>query len=438
MKLSEIAVNWAKDHIQNFYDSDFYFKPFEFQGLWANWNEVLHYLTNTDINSLNVKKPIFYPAPKKGVGFRIVHQLDPLDSLAYTALAYEIAQKVEHKRLSDNIVFSYRISLNGRGDFFAEGNGYNAYKERSSELAMETDYVLVADITDFYNQIYLHRLQNAIELCDPSLEEISKDIEKFLMKLTGKVSRGIPVGPAASIIMAEALLHDIDQYIYAKNQNYVRYVDDIRIFSNSKEELEIMLHNLTQYLYQNHRLTLSSTKTRIVETATFIWECLDNPDEQERAAIYQALSDLNIKSNGDYPDSEPVTDIDDLSKESKVKAQGIAFQTLIDEITQSTELDLGLSRHILRKAKKLRSRVILNGLFDNFDLFTPVIRDVILYLEEVSSTSMFERSQPKFQTILNESSSLKYPFINYWVTTYFANAKFTCNYPELNVASHLK
>ena len=30
-------------------------------------------------------------------------------------------------------------------------------------------YILQTDITDFYNQIYVHRLQNAIEAADSSL-----------------------------------------------------------------------------------------------------------------------------------------------------------------------------------------------------------------------------------------------------------------------------
>ena len=428
-KLSETAVNWAKKHIQNFYDSDFFYKPFEFDGLWANWNEVSEHLTHKDIQSFVVKKPIFYPAPKKGVGFRIVHQLDPIDSLVYTSLAYEIAQKVEDKRLSNETIFSYRIDLNDQGDFFVGGSGYDAFKAKSGELAESFNYVLVTDITDFYNQIYHHRLQNAIELCDPSLNELSTDIEIFLMKITNKVSRGIPVGPAASIIMAEALFNDIDEFIYAKNQNYVRYVDDIRIFSNSKIELENILHDLTEYLYQNHRLTLSSHKTEIFESIDFILGMLENPNEQERTAIHQALSDLNIQVGGDYCDVEPINGINELPQESRIKVQGLAFQKLMSEIVSSDRLDLGLARHILRRAKKLRSRVILKNLLNNFDFFTPVIRDVILYLEEVSSEKMFEYHQNELERVLKESNSLKYPFINYWITTFFATTSYSSSYP---------
>jgi len=53
--------------------------------------------------------------------------------------------------------------------------------------------VLSADISDFYNQLGQHRIQNAMESASVSVER-SENIESFLNRLTGKQSQGLPVG----------------------------------------------------------------------------------------------------------------------------------------------------------------------------------------------------------------------------------------------------
>lgn len=419
--ISEHSVELARSHITNYYDSDFFVKPFEFDALWHNWDEVKFYLTETNIKDFKIKQPIYYPAPKSNHGFRIVHQLDPIDSLIYTALAFEIAEKIERKRApsSEKIVCSYRININNKGNFFSEGNGYQDFLEKSRQFATEKSYVLLTDITDFYNQIYLHRVQNAIEACDHELEYISKDIESFLMSLTTKTSRGIPVGPAASIIMAEAVLMDVDEFILSKDLSYTRYVDDFRIFSSSKEKLNMLLHDLTKYLYDNHRLSLSSLKTKIVDVDEFINNYLENHDELEKSTIHKSLEELNLKNWSDYPFIEQIDE--STIKTTERSAQSEAFKTLMENILVFENLDLGLSRHILRRAKRLRARSILPLLLDNFDFFSPVIRDVILYLDRVTSKGMIEHNVDRFRRIISQSQSINYPYVRYWVSYYFSN-----------------
>ena len=92
--------------------------------------------------------------------------------------------------------------------------------------------------------------QNVIELCEGEgeVEGASREIEAFLLGLNRKVSRGIPVGPSASIIMAEAVLDDVDEWILHWSKKYARYVDDIRLFDDDPEELERQQRELTAYL----------------------------------------------------------------------------------------------------------------------------------------------------------------------------------------------
>ena len=75
-------------------------------------------------------------------------------------------------------MFSYRLKLS-QGSFFAQGNGYADYVRRCHALALEKPWVLVADISDFYNRIYLHRLNAAICYANHAKEHLAKSIEEF-------------------------------------------------------------------------------------------------------------------------------------------------------------------------------------------------------------------------------------------------------------------
>jgi len=363
------------------------------------------------------------PAPKQQRGYRIVHQLDPIDSLIYTALVYEIAEKLEEKRslIAGASVCSYRIDLDEkRGNFFARGNGYEEFKNKSLEFAKIYSYVLATDITDFYNQISHHRIRNALASCGNGLEEHSHNIEKFLSRLTNRTSKGVPVGPAASIILSEALLIDVDEFLLNRHEGYVRYVDDFRLFSNSRESLEDTLYALVRYLYANHRLTLAGHKTEILASDNFIEQYIENHEEVEREAIHSALGELRIQI-GDYPDFEP-EDLVSLS-EGKVKAQGMAFSELIDKIIAFDVLDLGLARHIIRRARRLKTRVILKPLITNFDFFVPVIRDTVIYFESVLNNRAIENHMDLFENLVRNSNVLRFDYVAWWMGQFFAATK---------------
>lgn len=191
-RLTVDALNFARAHIRQFYDSDFFPKPIEFDALWHNWSEVVEYLTTQEIGSYPVSGPRAYASLKPNGTFRIVHQLDPLNSLVYTAMAYMVAGELESIRfpIEDSVACSYRIIISGnKGEFFSYGQGYDKFIERCNDLSQTYSHVLTVDISDFYNQIYVHRLENVISQCEPVGKQISKDLENFLLSLNGTVSK---------------------------------------------------------------------------------------------------------------------------------------------------------------------------------------------------------------------------------------------------------
>lgn len=281
--LTDDSLDFSRRHLTAYYDSDFFPKPFEFESIWFCWDELKAMEKGRLASNI---PPLAIPWKKPRGGYRVVHQMDPMDVICYTAITQNLSQKIEAHRVParEKVACSYRISPDAKG-FFVAGSGFSDYRLRCEKLAEEYKYVLVTDISDFYNSIYLHRLGNAIS--NAVSENAGKTIESFLLSINSKASQGIPVGPAASIVMSEASLIDVDQYITNLNVEHVRYVDDIRIFSNTIHQLDDVLQKLTLYLHQNHRLGLVGEKTKIFESSQFVQQELNNQYQLEKLDILQ-------------------------------------------------------------------------------------------------------------------------------------------------------
>ncbi|WP_341909363.1 RNA-directed DNA polymerase [Polaromonas sp. YR568] len=407
--LSEPALDFAKEHIERFYDSDFFPKPAEFEALWHQWDEVKKELMSKNVSKLWVTPPRAMTIGKPKGGFRVVHQLEPLDAVIYTALAYEAAPSIENARIdaSEKVACSYRFNV-ANGSFFSEGSGWADYESRTEELLAEFSHVLVTDITDFYNQIYLHRLNNAIESSNPALKPFAVEIENFLLTLNSKSSQGVPVGPAASIVMAEAVLIDVDNFLRAQGVAHTRYVDDIRLFANSPRELLKVLEKLTLYLYENHRLTVSSEKTELLDSKAFTEKHFHNHYADEKADLIESLEEFNPYSD-DF-DEDEFDDPDDELIEA------------IQKVIKYDHLDLGLARSVIRTARRNSIDVIAEHLLEHFDFFAPVVNDVVLYLHEVTDAAMPAKLRPHLEAIV-ESPALDAQLVRYWVESYIAQYK---------------
>lgn len=387
MVLTDASLEFARNHIMVFYDTDFYPKPFEFYALWHSWAEVKSYLLATPLAIAHTTNPRVLPWAKARGGYRIVHQLEPLDSLIYTALVYLVAEQVEASRMVPSIACSYRIEVDDNS-YFSKGSGFPAYRESCERLGDVYEYVLSTDISDFYNQIYLHRVGNVVDSVGAP-DDVGKEIENFLSRLNNKASQGIPVGPAASIILAEAILLDVDQFISNHHVEHVRYVDDIRIFSDSEEQLSEILESLVVYLHDQHRLGLVSEKTSIRSSTEFLHEELQNQYQMEKIDILNEIEAGNqygaYESEQDYEDYEEYDEFEEYYEgggeaDDDKKELGVSLLDALQRARNFGYVDLAVLRAIIRRAKHGQVVEIAEAILKDVEFYTPVINDVCLYL----------------------------------------------------------
>ena len=441
-QISENALEWALKHITKFYSSDFFPAPFEFEAISYDWPTVKTHLRALDLEKHVPSTPVTLLAPKPNGTFRAVHQLTPLDSLLYAALIFEIAADVEKFRVpaASAIVFSYRIKPDVDGSFFASEQGWDQFVMRTEALAQRhrNGFVITCDFVDFYNQIYTHRIRNLIaEAGGRRLEPHSKVVEHFLHGLNTQTSRGIPVGPASSVVLAELIMADIDKKILTYTSAFVRWADDIRIFAATREEAERILHDLTEFVHANHRLVFSGEKTRIISVKGFAEKQAANAIDEEKLVGTKA-EEIALKTYyeelmenlGPYDDPEDKFDSDafaavleDVAKTERFALLSNVYAELLSAELEKQFPELSLLRRILRNASRYRIRSILPTVLSNFERLVPVVREVVIYLQKIIDNKVVKKNAKAFRKIAS-SPRMQIPYINMWIAALLQNDAF--------------
>ena len=383
-RVSPQSLDWAKEHIQKHGDTDIFPLLFEYDAVWASWCAIKDQLSKTGLSGATMRPHVALPVPKTTGGFRVAQQLDPLDTLVYTAMVYEMGPLIEAQRRDRDTVCSYRFEPARSGDFYPRDNGWPRYSSRSAELAGSHSHMLYLDIADFYNQIYQHRVAGALETSGVSSKRAA-NVEKFLQRFTAKQSRGLPVGPSASHLLAECCLGDIDSYLEQSPVTFVRYADDFRIFSNSRTELFGLLERLTKLLYANHGLAWQSEKTSVSNTADFIRRHLDDPAHEFSERLDDRLADLaDFLDELSREHGYGTVSIEDLPDANVDAETASALSELFEEALQQDPLSFGDLRFLLRQARALRTDVLYPSVCGNLRTLAPLIADVCRYVQYVA------------------------------------------------------
>lgn len=382
LKLTDASLDWALKHALTWGDTDIFPDIFEFRAIADDWNKIKASLRESDILSWKVRPFRRCLVPKHRFGFRISTQLDPLDFLVFTALVREIGEKLELVRIpaSENIVHSYRFSPDNDGRMFSDKYTYRSFQKASHDACEEYGslYVVIADIADFFPRLYAHRIDNAINSALGVGHMHVKALKDLIAHWAGSYSYGIPVGSAASRLIAEVTISDIDQILLSEDAKYVRYSDDFRIFCNSEAEAYKYLTLIARALLDNHGLTLQQNKTKIVSIDIFRKIYLKENEKRELETLserfYDLLTEIGVR------DTYEEINYDALPLKYQQAIDELNLENILREQIDEEEPDLSLLKFLLRRLGQLGNTDIVDLIFDNFSKFVPVIRETIEYL----------------------------------------------------------
>jgi hypothetical protein len=275
----------------------------------------------------------------------------------------------------------------------------------------------MTDISDFYSRIYIHRVENVLTE-NGAPPKAANFALKVLKKIRAEQSFGLPVGPAASRIMAEALLIDTDTFMQSEGWDATRFVDDIRLFFTEKAQAQAALAKLAQHLMITEGLSLNSSKTKIVTVREYSNDVRSLMEDVFSKSEEEELDHLFRITYG-----EAVDDSYDAS------ASEITAEDIIDRLRDivSDPSDISQVRAVLR-ALRVHPVDDLPAFLDEFgELFLLVPKDMSLAVSASVSSFGFLLSDPELKAtrqalldLLGTSPYKDMAIVRIWILELFA------------------
>ncbi len=159
---------------------------------------------------------------------------------------------------------------------------FNFANRQETQFFIERDklYVMRLDISNFYNSIYSHLISrigkdDTFARCD-DLELYFDFLDNYSMFINSSETKGIPTGPFSSRLISELLMCSVDNQILASlggKGAYIRNVDDMAIYTNTKGELDSIKSKIEKILFK-YKFSIADSKIRISR-------CVDDFEEDE-------------------------------------------------------------------------------------------------------------------------------------------------------------
>ena len=206
-------------------------------------------------------------APKGGPLVRPGGVLDLADETVLNALVGDfhpqIYSTIGWSQGDPDIAYQLREAT-GSSEWLRTGfKVWQEWREKSLEkLEDGVQFVAVADIAAFYENIDFGRLSSDLSSCKVDQENLELLMD-LLREWAHPRAKGIPQGFSAADILAKLYMSEIDQGLRNAGFTHLRYVDDIRIFCATRLEARQALLKLNE-LIRNRGLNLQSAKTKIV------------------------------------------------------------------------------------------------------------------------------------------------------------------------------
>jgi len=327
---------------------------------------------------------IFLPKPS-GL-HRPITFLSLDDLIIYQATCNVIADKFSRKRQEVEFenVFSYILNRDREKNIFflkKWQEGYLKFIRRIKSYYNDGfRWVAHFDLAAYYDTI-CHE-----SLCKQISQNSNNDFCSFIKKCLSSWSsekgkslkHGIPQGPISSDFIGEVYLLPIDKTLHKKNIKYVRYVDDIKIFGSTREEvLEGVI--LLEKECKERGLIPQSKKYEIIQAQSTIEAVGKNP-----SIPYEVIQFINI----------------DKDLQSK----------LFKEAFNESNFDISKVRYILKAS--YQNEEILKIVIANLNSHPELINEYCLFLENYSySTGL---AGLIFENAIEKPSVYEYVEGKYW------------------------
>jgi retron-type reverse transcriptase len=215
--------------------------------------QVIDYSNHLETNLLKLQSEILSGKVKVG-NYRYFKVYEPKER---QICASAFSEQVLHHALM-NICHSYFESYQIYESYASrKGKGVYAALEKAQHFTQKHTFFLKLDVKKFFDSI-LHSVlksQLAKRFKDQQLLQI---LYQIIDSYEAQPDRGVPIGNLTSQYFANHYLASLDHFIKdeLRCKAYVRYMDDMIIWHDSKEFLKEIKEKINDYIENNLRCTL--------------------------------------------------------------------------------------------------------------------------------------------------------------------------------------
>jgi retron-type reverse transcriptase len=175
--------------------------------------------------------------------------------------------------LEKSFIYDSCANRIGKGTLFALKR-FDYFKRKVTCNLKKEAFCLKADIRHYFQEINHEILLKIIKrkIADEKVIWLIKQIlnnSSVVLKSGGRSTlerKGMPLGNLTSQFFANLYLNDLDYFIKhkLKAKYYIRYVDDFVILHENKEQLEIWMEEINEFLRSKLKIELHSQKSRVI------------------------------------------------------------------------------------------------------------------------------------------------------------------------------
>ena len=382
MTLQPDSIKWAIDVINRHSDGDIFPSIPEFSAISANPDGLVDALANKPIGSFEPQPCRRFIVPKDDLSYRQATQLHPQDSLILTAAVYQYGAGIEDRRLTDDTVFSYRFNPDVQHGLYGTDSKWNDFWSAAAETSKGYSHILYCDIADFYNQIYHHTVEN--QLAESGFQnQAIVWIRQLLESTTQGVSRGLPIGPHGSHLIAECTMIPIDNSLRDSGVHFLRYVDDMLFFCDSESAAMKVLHTLATTLDRQQRLLVQRHKTKIFLPDQFRQYCGQMVEDRPISLDEDRILDIIRKYSGGNPYA--AITYNQISPEDWEQFSGEIVSGIINEYLQAENVDYIRLRWFFRRLAQVGHPAGLTTAIENIGKLQPCLPSVCAYFSSIQN-----------------------------------------------------
>lgn len=270
----EVDQKQIDKYLQNDLDDDWYQDPVRYKD-FIHLRKEIETITYNAKENLGRYKPVrreLHFVPKANFTLRYSLETDYYERWFYFYLVQPLFKRFDC--LLPLQIYSHRY--NKFDDRYLLHNSIQQWSKFEGIVRnrAQNRVIVIADIQNYYENIYIYQLKNDLESClrqtAISLDEM-KEMSESINCLTDCLNawsydgkRGIPQNRDCSSFLANIYMLDIDNVMLNAGYEYYRYMDDIKIICSdvfiARKALRLLVNTL-----RDKMLSVNSKKTKIIE-----------------------------------------------------------------------------------------------------------------------------------------------------------------------------